>query len=388
MATRLTALDILERLVAFPTVSRESNLALVDWVEGYLAGHGIAARRVWNEGRTKAALYAQAGPAAAGGVALSGHSDVVPVDGQPWTTDPWRLTARDGRLHGRGAVDMKGFDALAIAALVAAAGRPLARPLQLALSYDEELGCTGAPPMIAALRADLPPAAAVIVGEPSMLRPVTAHKGSCAFNVHVRGHEVHSSRLPEGVSAIMEAARLVGWANAMNAANAAAAPAFPAAAAFAPPWTTLHVGLIEGGTAQNITARDCHMTVEIRVVPGEDPAGWEARLAAAAGEIAAGMRRVHPAAGIAIETFFRVPPLVPERDGAAEALLRRLTGDRGHHVVSYGTEAGQFQAAGFSAVVCGPGDIAQAHQPDEFITLAQFEAGEALLARLIDDLAP
>ncbi|MCL4189526.1 MAG: acetylornithine deacetylase [Rhodobacteraceae bacterium] len=387
MGTRLTALEILARLVAFPTVSRESNLALVDWVEDYLAGHGIAARRVWNEGRSKAALYAQAGPAVPGGVVLSGHSDVVPVDGQPWTTDPWQLVERDGRLYGRGTTDMKGFDALAIWALVEAAeGGRLRRPLQLALSYDEELGCTGAPPMIAALRGDLPAAAAVIVGEPSMMRPVTAHKGGYAFHVHVRGHEVHSSRLPYGVSAVMEAARLVGWANAINAANAAAVPP-PSAAGFDPPWTTLHVGRIEGGTAQNITARDCRMTFEIRVVPGEDPAEWEARLRAAAAGISAGMRRVHTDVGIAIDTFFRVPPLRPEADGAAEALVRRLGGDNGRHVVSYGTEAGQFQEAGYSAVVCGPGDIAQAHQPDEYLARSQFEAGQAFLRRLIDDLA-
>lgn len=386
MAARLTALEILERLVAFPTVSRDSNLPLVDWVEDYLAGHGIASRRVWNAARSKAGLCAQAGPAAAGGVLLSGHSDVVPVDGQPWTTDPWQLVVRDGRAFGRGTADMKGFDALAIAALVEAAGRPLVRPLQLALSHDEEIGCTGAPPLVALIRESLPPAAAVIVGEPTGLRPVTAHKGGQAFRVHVRGHAVHSSRLPEGVSAIMEAARLVGWANAMNEANAAAAPP-PAAADFAPPWTTLHVGLIEGGTAQNITARDCRMTVEMRVVPGEDPALWEARLRAAAAGIAAGMRRVHPDAGIAVDAIFSVPPLVPEAGGAAETLIRRLTGDAGRHVASFGTEAGHFQAAGFSTVVCGPGDIAEAHQPDEFITLAQLEAGAALLGRLIDGLA-
>ncbi|MCC6304170.1 MAG: acetylornithine deacetylase [Rhodobacteraceae bacterium] len=387
MATRLTALQILERLVAFPTVSRDPNLALVDWVGDYLGGHGIAPRRTWNADRSKAALYAQAGPAVAGGVLLSGHSDVVPVDGQPWTTDPWTLVRRNGRLFGRGTTDMKGFDALAIWALVEAAARGgFGRPLQLALSYDEEVGCTGAPPMIAALRADLPPAAAVIVGEPTMLRPVVAHKAGLAFRIHVRGHEVHSSRLPHGVSAIMEAARLIGWANAMNAANAAAPPP-DAAAGFDPPWTTLHVGRIEGGTAANITARDCRLSFEIRVVPGEETAAWEARLRAAADEVARAMARIHPSAGIDVEATMGVPALVPEPAGAAAALVRRLTGDGGRHVVSYGTEAGQFQAAGYSAVVCGPGDIADAHQPDESLALEQFEAGQALLLRLLDDLA-
>jgi acetylornithine deacetylase len=357
----------------------------VDWVEGYLAGHGVVSRRVWSACRTKAALYAEAGPRRAGGVVLSGHSDVVPVDGQDWTTDPWVLTERDGRLFGRGTSDMKGFDALAIWALAEAAGAGLCRPLQLALSYDEEVGCTGAPPMIDALRGDLPGAAAVIVGEPTMMRVVTGHKGGFGWRVHVRGHEVHSSRLPQGVSAIMEAARLIDWANARNAENRARPPA-ALAAAFDPPWTTLHVGMISGGTAHNITARDCIFPLEIRVVPGEDAAAWAARLDAEAARIAEGMREVAPECGITLTPIFEVPALVPEAQGAAEALARRLTGDNGIHVVSYGTEGGQFQQRGYSCVVCGPGDIAQAHQPDEFISLAQMAEGEAFMRRLIAEL--
>ena len=200
-----TPREILAKLVSFPTVSRESNLDLVDWVEAWLARHGIASERVWNAERSKAALFAHVGPELAGGVVLSGHSDVVPVDGQDWRSDPFVLTERDGRLYGRGAVDMKGFDALALWAMAEAARGGLKRPLQLALSYDEEVGCTGAPPMIDAMAQRLPKAAAVLVGEPSMMQVVTGHKGSIGFATHIRGFEVHSSILHTGVSAIHEA---------------------------------------------------------------------------------------------------------------------------------------------------------------------------------------
>jgi acetylornithine deacetylase len=386
MPDRLPPRAILERLVAFPTVSCDSNLPLIDWVEGYLSGHGIACGRVWNAERTKAGLYAHVGPQEPGGVLLSGHTDVVPVDGQAWTVDPWRVTERDGRLHGRGTADMKGFVALALDALVAAAGRPLARPLQIALSFDEEVGCTGAPPLIAALKAALPPAAAVLVGEPTGLKVVTAHKGGMGFATHVRGVEVHSAQMHRGVSAIHEAAEIIAWGNRVNEANRAAAPGL-LAAAFDPPFTTLHVGRIEGGTAHNITAGHCRFLFDFRVVPGERMEDWRDRYLALLAERAAAMRAVHREAGISAEPYFWLPPLSPEAGGAAEALARRLTGDNGRHVVSFGTEAGHFQAAGFSAVVVGPGDIARAHQADEFITLDEFAAGEAFLSRLVGSLA-
>ena len=377
--------DILARLVAFPTVSRDSNLDLVDWVEEWLDGHGIAAHRVWNEDRTKAALYAHVGPEEPGGVVLSGHTDVVPVDGQVWASDPWVLTERDGRLYGRGAVDMKGFDALALWAMAEAAREGVKRPLQIALSFDEEVGCTGAPPMIDAMAAHLPRASAVLVGEPSMLKVVTGHKGGMGFATHIKGFEVHSSIMHTGVSAIHEAAELIVWANQVNRANRDAPPN-PLAAVYDPPWTTLHVGQITGGTAHNITAGDCRLGFDFRVVPGESMAEWEARYRARVAEAEAAMKAVRAEAGIELSPYFRVPPLTAEENGAAESLARRLTGDNGHHVVSYGTEAGQFQERGYSAVVCGPGDIAQAHQPDEYITLAQFEAGHDFMRRLLAGL--
>lgn len=386
MPEPLAPRQILDRLVAFPTVSRDSNLPLIDWVEDYLAGFGIAAHRVWNHDCSKAALYAHVGPEAEGGVMLSGHTDVVPVDGQTWASDPWCVTEREGRLYGRGTCDMKGFDALAIAALVAARQTGVTRPLQLALSYDEEVGCTGAPPMIDEIARRLPRAGAVIVGEPSGMRVVTGHKGGTGFKVHVKGYEVHSSLIHKGVSAIMAAAPIIDFANRVNAANAAAAPS-PVATLFDPPYTTCHVGMIAGGTAHNITAADCRFSFEFRVVPGEDIEGWVARFHAEVAAAEARMRAIRPETGITVDRYFSIPPLRPEDAGQAEALARRLTGDNGTHVVSYGTEAGQFQAAGFSAVVCGPGDIAQAHQTDEFIELSEFRAGEAFMRRLVAGLA-
>ena len=386
MATDLSARAILDRLVAFPTVSRDSNLDLIAWVEGYLADHGVASTRVPDATGTKAALYANVGPETEGGLVLSGHTDVVPVDGQDWSTDPWTVTERDGRLYGRGTVDMKGFDALALAMVPHALSLDLKRPLQIALSYDEEVGCVGAPPMIDAMAAHLPRAGAALIGEPTMLRPVTGHNASVLFRIHLRGYEVHSSRLPEGVSAIHEAGRILHWVNETNDRLQAAEPD-PVSALFDPPFTTAHVGTIEGGTAHNITAKDCRFAVGFRSPAGDDPERHATALAAFLDELDAAMRARHPGAGIDYDRSFGVPGLRPEADGAAEALVRRLTGDNGTHVVTYGTEAGQFQERGYSAVVCGPGDIAQAHQPDEYIETAQFEAGEALLRRAVETLA-
>jgi len=389
--TTLTPRAILDRLVAFPTVSRDTNLPLIDWVEGYLSGHGILTGRVPSPCGQKSHLFAQVGPEVDGGVILSGHSDVVPVDGQAWTMDPWAVTERDGRLYGRGTCDMKGFVAQAIAALVAAKGRPLKRPLQLALSYDEEVGCMAVADLVRVMAGTLPKAGAVIVGEPSRMRVVTAHKGGIAYRVQVRGFEVHSSLQPYGVSAIHEGARLIHWANEMNAANARVTPQ-GLAALFDPPWSNLHVGMIRGGTAHNITALDCEFVLGVRAVPGDE--GWGERILAEAARIEAAMKAVRPEAGITMTQVFGVPPLAPEDPatggpgaGAAEALCRRLTGDNGTHVVSYGTEGGQFQAlGGYSAVVCGPGDIAQAHQPDEYLEVAEFDACAGFLGRVLDDL--
>ncbi len=385
MPEQLTPLQIMQKLVSFPTVSRDTNLPLVDWVETYLSDHGIKAYRHYHDEGEKAALFAHTGPWEEGAVVLSGHTDVVPIDGQPWDSDPFEVVEKDGKYFGRGTCDMKGYDALAIWALVAASKQELKRPLQLALSYDEEVGCTGAPPMIRAMQPILPKGSAVIVGEPSNMQAVTAHKGGQGYVVHITGFEVHSSLLPTGVSAILEAGRILEWVNRTNAEIQSKKPE-TLAAMFNPPFTTLHVGNISGGTARNITAKNCVLDFEMRVVPGENPADWDARFVAEVRRIEANMRKIHPDSGIELEPLFGVPGLRPEEDGEAEALARAITGDNGTHVVSYGTEGGQFQSAGYSAVVCGPGSINQAHQPNEYIEISEFEAGHKFMKTLITRL--
>ncbi|MGR3491376.1 MAG: acetylornithine deacetylase, partial [Shimia sp.] len=266
MPTDLSARAVLDRLIAFPTVSRDSNLPLIDWVEEYLSSHGITCHRDWDQTGEKANLYCHIGPEMEGGVVLSGHTDVVPVDGQDWTVDPWVVTEKDDKLYGRGTTDMKGFVALAVAAAPKMARAGLKRPIQLAFSYDEEVGLLGARPLVDAMKANLPRANAVLVGEPTGMRVVTGHKSCDACFVDVRGYEVHSSRMHDGVSAIMVAARLIEWLRQRSDANRAA-PVDPLDALFDPPYTTLHVGQIKGGTAHNITARDCSFSVDVRNVP-------------------------------------------------------------------------------------------------------------------------
>ncbi|PID35897.1 MAG: acetylornithine deacetylase [Rhodobacterales bacterium] len=382
---QMTPKDILARLVGFDTTSDRSNLPLIDWVEAYLSAHGIAAQRVPSADGQKASLFAQIGPDVAGGVLLSAHSDVVPVAGQDWSTDPFTLTEQDGKFFGRGTCDMKGFLTIMLYAAARASKMALSRPLQLAISYDEELGCLAAPELIAAM-ADLPKAGAAFIGEPSEMRVVSGHKGTIGIATHLIGHEVHSSILDRGVSAVMEGAKLIDWANRVNAEGRAARPS-ALAAPFDPPYTTAHVGTAHGGTADNITAKDMRFNMDMRCVPGESLADWQERYLRAVRALEAEMQAVHAGARIDTEVTFNVPPLVPETNGAAEVLARRLTGDNETHVVSYATEAGQFQEGGYSAVVCGPGNIAQAHQPDEFLSVAQFEAGLKFARDLLDGLA-
>ena len=389
MTKTLTPFELMTKLISFPTVSRDSNLPLINWVEEYLNSHGITCHRFYDdtEGRIveKAALFAHVGPEQDGAIVLSGHTDVVPIDGQPWDTDPWTVTEKDGKYYGRGTCDMKGFDALAIWALVEAHKRGVKRPLQIALSFDEEIGCTGAPPMINRMLEVLPKASAVIVGEPSMMQAVTGHKGGRGYMTHVKGFEVHSSLIHTGVNAIMYGAKLIEWANEVNAQNMAADPS-EVALQFDPPFTTAHVGIIEGGTAHNITAKDCHFGIDFRVVPGENPLDYRDRYFEKVREVEALMQAVVPETSIALKERFNVPPLVPEENGEAETLVRQITGDNASHKVSYGTEAGQFQERGYSAVICGPGDIAQAHQPNEYCTVAQFNAGHDFMEKLLERL--
>ncbi len=379
---RYSPREMLEKLVAFDTTSALSNLALIEFVEGYLDAWGVPHRRVPNAEGNKSNLLATVGGARPGGVVLSGHSDVVPVAGQPWSSDPFALTERDGKLFGRGTCDMKAFLAIGLALLPEMLARPLKAPLHFAISYDEEVGCLGVGRMIELMARELPKPRAVIIGEPSEMRIVNAHKGITSHYVRIRGHEVHSSQPHRGANAVIAAGRLVNRLYEMAAAREAEPYGD---SGFQPPYTTFNVGVIHGGTAANIVPLDCWFVFEYRVHPGDSGQAILQEFASYChGTVEPWLKRHAPEASISIEERASVPPLLPEADGAAEALVRHLTGANQAGVVSYATEGGQFQQAGFSTVICGPGSIDQAHQPDEFISLAQLEAGTAFQRRLID----
>jgi acetylornithine deacetylase len=380
----LSPREMLARLVAFPSVSTSSNLDIIGFCRDWLNSHGVESHVVMSPEGDKANLYATIGPQVEGGIVLSGHTDVVPVEGQNWSTDPWTLTERNGRLYGRGATDMKGFDALVLALVPEMVRAPLKRPVHIALSYDEEIACRGAPSMVQAMARSIPAPSAVIVGEPTRHAVVTGHKASVQLRTQVTGYAVHSSRIDQGVSAVMNAARLITWhEDVMEENRHRVDPENP----FEPPYTTLHCGMMAGGNAANVVSSFAWFFSDIRAIPTESPKDYLARYEAYIRDVVEPrMKAIAPDTGIAVEVIAEVPGLKPETDGAAERLMRRLTGDNGTHVVSYGTEAGLFQRVGWSTVVCGPGDIAQAHQPDEYIEVSEFQAGEAVLRRLIADL--
>jgi acetylornithine deacetylase len=375
-------LDILTRLIAFDTTSRNSNLELIAWVEDFLRERGIASRRVSNADGTKANLYALIGPDVAGGVVLSGHTDVVPVDGQPWASDPWTLSERGGRFYGRGVADMKSFLALALAHVDAARAAPLKRPMVLAFSYDEEIGCLGAPAMIAELAAQANKPAAVIVGEPTSMKVVSAHKGVRSFTVEVTGREGHSSLPDQGVSAVMEALKLMALVAEMG--NEARGETH---AHFNPPGPTMTIGKVEGGTASNILARRCSFIWDCRCPEQAQADAIEARFRAAAAQLDAEIKARAPEGGVSVTRRTNTPGLAVECESAAETLARALTGDNETRAVAYAAEAGLFQRAGIPAIICGPGSIEQAHQPDEWIERAQIEEGAAFMRRLIERLS-
>ncbi|MGD9967349.1 MAG: acetylornithine deacetylase [Hyphomonadaceae bacterium] len=377
-----SALEILTRLIAFDTTSRNSNLHLIEWVEQFLAQRGVASRRVANAEGTKANLYATVGPDVAGGVVLSGHTDVVPVDDQAWSSDPWVLTERDGKLYGRGVADMKTFLALALAHVDAARAAALKRPIVLAFSYDEEIGCLGAPSMIAEIATRTNRPAAVIVGEPTSMKVVSAHKGVRSFIVEVIGREAHSSLPNRGVSAVTEALKLMTLV--MELGREARNETHEH---FDPPEPTMTIGRVEGGTASNILARRCSFVWDCRCPDLAQADAIEARFRAGAAQLDAEIKQRAPEGGVHITRRTNTPGLAIARDSVAESLARALTGDNETRAVAYAAEAGLFQRAGIPAIICGPGSIEQAHQPDEWIERSQLEEGAVFMRKLIARLS-
>ncbi len=376
------SIAMLRKLIAFPTVSRESNLELIHFARDYLADLGAEFRLTYDDGRRKANLFATLGPAGQAGIALSGHTDVVPVDGQSWDTDPFTLVEKDGRLYGRGTSDMKGFLAVALALAPEFTRRGLKMPLHFALSYDEELGCLGVGRLISDLaRAGIKPQSC-IVGEPTLMRPVIAHKGKKAFRCSVRGHASHSAYAPTGVNAVEAAAEAVAFLRGMARRHRDHGPydrSFDIA------HTTVHTGVIRGGVALNIVPHECVFEFEFRHLPGDDP---DALLAEFRNYVAT---RLEPEMhAVRTDTGFTIAPLsvLPALDNRAEAevvgLAQELSGNRDIGKVSFGTEGSQFQAAGIPTVVCGPGSIEQAHKPNEFVAIEQIEQCERFMRRLAD----
>jgi acetylornithine deacetylase len=377
---RLTPLEMLAKLVSFDTVSSKSNLPLVEFVETYLQSWNVPYLRLPNEAGDKAAIYATVGPQDRGGVVLSGHTDVVPVTGQAWTSDPFTLRVENGRAYGRGAVDMKAFDALALALVPEFQAAGLKTPIHIMLSYDEETTCLGVADAIRRLGHDLPMPKAAIVGEPTSLEVVDAHKSVVTFTTRVHGFEAHSSKPYLGASAVMTAAELIGELNRI--ADEMMERGDPSGR-FDPPYTTVHVGIVNGGTARNIMAKACSFHWEFRGLPSLDPQEIPDRLDRFVREVALKrLNRFGEFGGIETQLEVAVPGLAPEPGSAAETLALRLAGRNRTQTVPFGTEAGHYQAAGIPTVVCGPGTIDQAHQPDEYITLEQLEAGAAFLRRL------
>ena len=384
MAAAPTTRELVEKLVSFDTTSRDSNLHLIRFVEGYLAEAGVESKLIYDETGAKANLFATVGPEVDGGVVLSGHTDVVPADGQDWSSDPFRCVARDGLLYGRGASDMKSFIASCLALLPEMRKAKLKRPLHFAFSYDEEVGCFGVDGIVRHIEGMTTRPQAVIVGEPTMMKVVNAHTGVCAIDTVVTGLEAHSSATNMGVNSVFYAAELVNFI----AKLAEEAKGEASNERFDPPYTTVHVGAIRGGTARNIIPKETTIHWEYRGLPGVDGRWILERFERfAREEVLPRMRAVHPGADIRSTIGAEIRPLMPEKESAAEALVRALTGANQSYAVAYGTEAGAFQHAGVPTVVCGPGDIAQAHKPDEFIALAQLDACDDFLRKLIRHMA-
>jgi acetylornithine deacetylase len=381
----LASVDMIRTLVGFDTVSRDSNLNLIDYVERYLADLGVDSLRVYDDTATKACLYATLGPQDQSGVMLSGHTDVVPVDGQEWSSDPFAVVQKDGRLYGRGTSDMKSFLAIALALAPDFLARQPNRPIHLAFSYDEEVGCLGVRPLIDVVNQMPVKPLMGIIGEPTEMNVVVAHKGKKSLCAHVRGLECHSSLAPHGVNAVEYAAEVIAHMKGMARRIAAEGPFDKD---FDVPYTTIHVGTIDGGTALNIVPKDCRFQFEFRYLPGDDPDVLLDEIKAFAhGTLEPAMRAIDPASGFTWEETSAFPGLNTASDSDVVTLVKRLAGRNDHAKVAFGTEAGLYsERADIPVVVCGPGSIDQAHKPDEFISLDQVAAGESFVRRLMDAL--
>lgn len=364
-----SAIEVLDTLIGYDTVSANSNLPLIVWIAEYLDSLGASVHLIHDEEGGKANLFATLGPDAPGGYALSGHTDVVPVDGQPWDTDPFELHDAGEHLFGRGTCDMKGFIACALALARTDHARALDIPIHFAFSYDEEVGCVGVRGMLEAIGKTLPKPELVIIGEPTEMKVVNAHKGISQQTTTVTGKDAHSSRPDIGVSAVAYAAEIVAFLNRLAEEMAARPDNDPR---FDPPGTTFNIGTIQGGTAVNIIARQCSFRWEFRPAPGFDAADVFDRLEAfVATDILPRMRAIDPDASVETEIEVTAPTLTPMDASPAVALAQQITGDNEPATVSFVTEAGLFQDIGIPAVVCGPGSVAQAHQPNEFVTRDQ-----------------
>ncbi len=379
----VASLGMIRRLVAFPTVSRDSNLALIEWVRDYLAGFGATTTLTFDDERRKANLFAtlaaRDGNATRGGIVLSGHTDVVPVDGQPWESDPGQATLVGDRLHGRGVADMKSFCAIGLSFVPQFLARGLARPLHFALSYDEEVGCIGVRRLIADVRARGVAPTGCIIGEPTGMQLVVAHKGRRTWRCRVRGHEAHSSLTPRGVNAVQVACDIVAW---IGARAQALRDGHRQDAAYDVPYTTLHVGVIQGGTAVNIVPRDCTFEFEMRFLPLDNPDAFFSELRHYADSLVPAMQAVEPGTFIEFETLSSMTGFDGNGGNAIVDIVRDCVPSPVLHKVSFGSEAALFHAASIPAVICGPGHIEQAHQPNEWVRLEQLARCEAFMERL------
>jgi acetylornithine deacetylase len=382
--TRITTPAMLERLVGFDTTSRNSNLELINFVANYLAGHGVQVRLSHDAAGGKANIHAVIGPQQAGGLALSGHVDTVPVDGQAWTADPFTLRHADGRFYGRGACDMKGFVAACLAAVPDFQAMHLTRPLHLFITFDEEVGCYGAQRLIEDLRQSGLRPDACVIGEPTGMQPVLAHKGKLNVDVSVRGLPGHSSQPAHGVNAVYAAAEAIAGIAAEARRLAAEGPFEPG---FDPPHTTIHVGTVQGGSILNIIPEHASFSMEWRCIPGESPLEHLDRLRERiARTIEPALRAAHPQCGFTFNVIVNMPGMALPEDHELTAIVKQITGSNSTAKVSYGTEGGYYEGAGIPTIVCGPGHIAQAHQPDEWIAASELSACDRFVRRLAERL--